>query len=108
MQAPGVGLTHAALVGLRKQSVPDAEKLLSYSVAKYLDDHGYAEEARYVRIIAQWHEASDGRGLSQLQRCRYNYEMLNYILDEWMPWHTTTYDFRTIDINRCVLIDGES
>ena len=29
-----------------------------------------------------------------------NYEMLNYVLDDWMPWHRENYDFSTIDINR--------
>lgn len=28
--------------------------------------------------------------------------MLNYILDEWMPWHKDDYDFSKIDINRPV------
>ena len=97
---PSSGLTHAALVGKRKQSVKDAERLLSYHVVASLERHGHNVEADYVRIVAQWHEASDGRGLSQLQRCKYNYEMLNFILDEWMPWHTDNYDFSTIDINR--------
>ena len=32
MHNPMTGLTHAALVGLRKQSVPDAEKLLSFQI----------------------------------------------------------------------------
>lgn len=35
-------------------------------------------EAEYVGIIAAWHEASDGRGMSQLDRCKANYKMLNY------------------------------
>lgn len=97
---PLSGLTHAALVGKRKQSVKDAERMLSYHVVRSLERHGHQNEAEFVRIIAQWHEASDGRGLSQLQRCRFNYHMLNFILDEWMPWHTQNYDFATIDINR--------
>ena len=42
----------------------------------------------------------DGRGLSELERCRKNYEMLNMILDEWMPWHKTAPNFSTIDISR--------
>ncbi|KAK3716248.1 hypothetical protein QZH41_018049, partial [Actinostola sp. cb2023] len=54
------------------------------------------------QLLADWHEASDGRGLGQLERCRKNYKMLNYILDEWMPWHTSNYDFSTIDVNRPV------
>lgn len=57
-------------------------------------------EACYVRTIAQRHEASDGRGLSQLQRSRYNYQMLNFTLHEWMPWHGENYDFSTVDINK--------
>ena len=97
---PLSGLTHAALVGKRKQSVKDAERMLSYRVVASLERHEHNVEADYVRIIAQWHEASDGRGLSQLQRCKYNYGMLNFILDEWMPWHADYYDFSTIDINR--------
>lgn len=97
---PLSGLTHAALVGKRRQSVRDAERLLSYHVVQSLERHGHLEEANYVRIVAQWHESNDGRGLSQLQRCRFNYEMLNFILAEWMPWYKENYDFSTIDINR--------
>ena len=97
---PLSGLTHAALVGKRRQSVKDAERLLSYSVVRSLERHEKNEEAAFIRIIAQWHEASDGRGLSQLERCRYNYLMLNFILEEWIPWYRDCYDFSTIDINR--------
>ena len=63
---PLSGLTHAALVGKRKQSVKDAERMLSYHVVRSLERYGHQNEAEVVRIIAQWHEASDGRGLSQL------------------------------------------
>jgi hypothetical protein len=94
------GLTHAALIGIRKQSLVDAERLLSYHVVESLRKNGHQREAKHVEIIANWHEASDGRGLKQLTRCKYNYQMLEYILDEWMPWHQTCYDFTTIDINR--------
>lgn len=94
------GLTHVALVGTRKQSVPDAEKLLSFHVAKFFQENHYHAEAEYVETVALWHEASDGRGLSQLQRCRQNYHMLNYILDEWIPWHRENYDLSSLDINK--------
>ena len=103
---PLSGLTHAALVGKRKQSVKDAERLLSYHVVSSLERHGHLGEAEYICTIPQWHEASDGRGLTQLQRSHYNYSMLNFILDEWMPWHTDNYDFSTIDINRFVLLQS--
>ena len=100
LKDPASGLTHAALTGQRKQSLKDAERLLSYHVADSLERHHHPTEAEYVTIVANWHNATDGRGLSQLQRCKYNYAMLNYILDKWMPWHRDNYDFSTIDIDR--------
>ena len=100
MLHPGTGLTHAALTGERKQSVGDAERMLSFLVANFLREHGFIQEAKYIEIIAGWHEAADGHGLSELQRCKRNYTMLNMILDEWMPWHSENPDLSTIDINR--------
>ena len=82
MQDPKTGLTFAALTGERKQSVVDAERMLSYLVASFLSEHGYEKEGEFVRTVAGWHEAADGRGLSELKRCKKNYEMLNMILDE--------------------------
>lgn len=100
MMDSSTGLTHAALTGERKQSVGDAERMLSFLVAKFLREHGYIREANYIDIVAGWHEAADGRGLTELQRCKRNYAMLNMILDEWMPWHREIPDLSTIDINR--------
>ena len=98
------GLTQVSLQGLRKQSVEDAEKLLSTRVATFLESKGYQSEAEYVQIIADWHRGNDERGLSQLERSRANYALLNYVLDEWMPWHRRNYDFTSIDINRYFLL----
>jgi len=100
MRDPTTSLTQAALTGECQQSVKDAERMLLYSVAKFLKDNGYDMEGEYVEIVAGWHEAADGRGLTELKCCKNNYLMLNMILDEWMPWHQQTYDFSTIDINR--------
>ena len=96
------GLTHAALTGERKKSVGDAERMLSFLVANILREHGYIVEANYIDIVAGWHEAADGRGLTELQRCKQNYAMLNMILDEWMPWHRENPDLSAIDINRYI------
>lgn len=104
LKDPESGLTHAALTGKRKQSLKDAERLLSYHVVRSLKRHGHDREAEYVEVLVHWHEATDGRGLSQLTRCKYNYQMLNLILDEWMPWHRTHHDFSLIDINRLACI----
>jgi hypothetical protein len=100
MRDPNTGLTHAALTGERKQSVVDAERMMSFLVAKFLRENGYQKEGEYIDIVAGWHEAADGRGLSELQRCKKNYAMLNMILDDWIPWHNTTTSLATIDVNR--------
>ena len=97
---PLSGLTHAALVGKRRQSVKDPERLLSYHVVQSPERHAKPKEAKLIHVIAQWHESSDARGISQLQRGRLYYGMLNFILDEWMPWYPECYHFSTIDINR--------
>ena len=66
-------------------AVVDAERMLSYLVASFHIEHKYKKEGKLVRT-AGWHEAADGRGLSELEGCQKNYETLNMILDEWMPW----------------------
>ena len=48
----------------------DAARMRSFLVAKFLREHGYAMEARYVEIVVGWHEAADGRGISQFEHCR--------------------------------------
>ena len=64
----------------------------------------YNEEANYIRAVLDWRRARahDERGLSELQRCRNNYKILNYILDELMPWHQIKYDFSLLEVNRYV------
>ena len=54
------------------------------------------------QLFAGWHEAADGRGLTELERCKRNYEMLNMILDEWIPWHKENPDLSTVDVNKYV------
>ena len=50
MLAPETGLTHAALTGVRKQSVQDAERLLSIHVARWLLNNGHLVEGQYVKV----------------------------------------------------------
>ena len=97
---PSSNLTYYALSGARKQSVQDAERLLSPEVAEFMDKKGYMTEAVYIRAVANWRRSCDERGLSELQRCRYNYHLLNYILNDLMPWHTQFYDFSLLEVNR--------
>ena len=60
-------LTEAVLKGDKKQSVGDTEKLLSHAVADHLIKKGSPHEEEFVRTAALWHEASDGRGMTQTE-----------------------------------------
>ena len=51
MCSPNTGLTYTALAGKRKQSVVDAERLLSYHVANFFRGKGYENEYQYVKVI---------------------------------------------------------
>ena len=65
-----------------------------------MEKKGYSFEAKYIRVIWNWHCSCDQCGLSELQRCRFNYEFLNYILDELIPWHRELYDLSTLEVTR--------
>lgn len=97
------GLTYPALVGSRKQSVEDAERMFSSSLLNFMESKGYDYEAEYIRSVLGWKEACDVRGISQLQRCKKNYLMLNFLLKELMPWATDSYDFSYLEVNRFAL-----
>ena len=93
-------LTYPALTGQRKQSIRDVEVLFSRSVENFMTKHGYTYEAKYVRTIRQWREACDERGLTQIVRCKYNYQFLSLLLDELMPRHNEFYDFSLLEVNK--------
>lgn len=97
---PYTGLTYTALTGKRKQSVPDCEKLYSSGVLKFMVDNGHENEAKFVKVIRNWHKASDGRGIDERTRSSYNKDMLNLLLEDWMPWFNNNKDYRTMDLNR--------
>ena len=47
-------------------------------------------------------DSHDERGLSELTRCQLNYDFLNYILDDLMPWHRSIYDLSPLEVNRYI------
>ena len=100
------GLTYAALVGIRKQSVKDAERLFSLSLADFMDCKGYKAEAKYIRVVNGWRQACDKRGLSETKRSTLSNTFLDYILDDLMPWHKQMRDFSLLEVNRCVNCDS--
>ncbi len=97
---PSTNLTYPALTGQRKQSIRDVEVLFSLGVEKFMEQKGYEVEAKYIRAIRQWRLACDQRGLTQLQRCHYNYELLRLLLSDLMPWYEDIYDFSTLEVTR--------
>lgn len=103
LKEPKTGLTYPALVGMRKQSVQDAERMFSLPLCDFMTERGYIKEAEYISAVNGWRRACDERGISSLKRCRLNYQLLNYILDELMPWHKENYDFSTMEVNRYAL-----
>ena len=100
LKDPATGLTYTALTGQRKQNVPDVERIFSPAMVHYMNNNGHHTEATYLKTVCNWHKANDGRGLTEDKRCQYNYDMLRFVLDDWMPWHTYDRDFSKIDINR--------
>lgn len=106
MEDPSSGLTYSALTWVRKQSVEDVEHLFGPGVASFMEKHGYKAEAELVRTIRNWRRAIDERGLSEEQRRQFRDDFVNYILDEWMPWHKEGYDFSMLEVNRsyCICI----
>ena len=100
-----IGVNHynyglSQLTGQRKQSVQDAERMFNPSLAKFMEDRGYLFEAEYIKVVGNRRKACDERGISELQRIKYNYQLLNFILDELMPRHVDMYDFSTLEVNR--------
>ena len=91
-----------ALTGSRKQSVQDAERFLSLEMANYMKMKGYHFEEKLLRTVANWRRACDERGLTELQRCKFNYQLLNLLLDDLMPWHSQPnfYDFSLLEVTR--------
>ena len=72
---------------------------------QWLQKKGYEEEARFVSVILNWHRASDERGLTELKRSQYNYELLNFMLEEMIPWSKDKYDFSLMEVNRYVRLN---
>ena len=97
LSEPASGLTYPAVTGSRKQSVVDAERLFSPDLANFMEEKGYNFEAKYIR---NWRRASDERGLNERTRSKFNYELLNMMLEELMPWYKEFYDFGLLEVNR--------
>ena len=65
-----------------------------------MENHWYKAEAEYVKTIRNWRRAIDERGLTEEHRRQFRDDFLNFILDEWMPWHKEIHDFSQLEVNR--------
>lgn len=72
-------------------------------MVQFMRKKNYKFEADYIEVVLNWRRSSDERGLSQRLQIKYNYEMLNFLLDDLMPWHSQLYDFSTLEVNRLAL-----
>ena len=99
---PEVQLSYHAMIGTRKQSVTDVEQIFSCSVLEFMESKNYEIEAKYVRVIRNWRRACDERGLSHNERSTFNSDLIDYILEELMPWHKKEgmRDFSTFEVNQ--------
>ena len=61
----------------------------------------YHNEAEYLQYIRNWRRACDERGLADNERSRFNKELLDYILDDLMPWRSDGLrDLSLLEVNR--------
>lgn len=102
LQDPSSGLTYPALVGSRKQSVQNVERLFGEPLIEFMEKKKYESEANYLRIICNWRRAVDERGLDDSQRQKFNHDLLDFILDGLMPWHRDTEmrDLSLMEVNQ--------
>ena len=104
LKDPSTGLTYPALTGVRKQSVEDVERLFGEGVIKFMEQHGYKNEATYLRRVRNWRRAVDERGLSDSHRKQFCTEFLDYILTDLIPWYSAeNKDFSQLEVNRYIV-----
>ena len=88
------------MTGQNKQFVRDAERLFGKGAMEFMNKKNYEFEEKFVQVVLNWRRASDERALGELQRSHYNYDMLNFLLDELVAWHQDNYDLSTLEVNR--------
>jgi len=88
------------LVGVRKQSVEDMERLFIKSMVEWMEKKGYDPEAKYLSIVRNWRRACDEGGISSDLRSQFNKNLLDYILDELIPWDKENRDLSFLEVKR--------
>ena len=67
-----------------------------------MERKGYTAEAHLVRIVHNWHKAVDGRDLDEAIRSQRVRDMINWLLEDWIPGYQkdSPTDFRLLDVYR--------
>ena len=94
------GLSYAALTGVRKQSVRDAENLFSSEVAAFMKKNNYQVEEEFIPIINNWRRACDERGLSEDARLQYHRNLVDHFLKGVIPWYAQQQDLSLLEVNQ--------
>lgn len=83
----------------------DVERLFGLPLIEWMGKKGYSDEAAYLKVVHNWRCACDERGLTEDQRSTFNKDFLDYILDDFMPWHKDVqWDFSHLEVNRFVQV----
>lgn len=59
--------------------------MLSVGMLNFMLANGHVAKAQFVKLVRNWHKASDGKRLSEETRTEYSRAMLNWMLENWMP-----------------------
>ena len=58
-----------------------------------MKNKGYNAETKFLQVVRNWRRTVDDRGLSDEQRHTFNMDLMEYILDDLMPWHRDNLDY---------------
>ena len=61
------------------QNAFTAMKMFRYSVQRWMQQQGFSETAHFIRLVRNWHDACNRRGLSVDTRVRYLSEMHEFL-----------------------------
>ena len=73
--------------------------MISPGVISFMERNGYHEDAKVIRLLHNWHKAVDGRGLTEEERSQHCKHLLEWIIEDWIPWTGDNPDYSLLDVN---------
>ena len=62
-----------------QQNAFTAMRMFNYDVEKYMHDNNFTETAHFIKLVQNWHDACNRRGLSADTRVKFLFEMLEFL-----------------------------